>query len=331
MIFKGKSICIALLGAYLIVAALAIREEKQQQPKTIVEANHFYSATEKRANYNITDIESGKSLVLLLKKAGRQSAYVTDFTVSLQSEQEKVDCNFEKVTDLCIIPKTAGTRLNMLIECKVLPCEASWIIYQPEAKAPSGNEIALNLFSLHDSGEHLMAEITCNDPAVSSLDSDVTVHSESPYRRAYKNNVLYVLFNNEQKGYVFIDIAEKSRACSRVSFKAAPKSIKESENVTSDFVLKDSPVTYELEKVPQTDFRFESEIRRLDSLPTAKSTLTITLLGMKGSESSVIAKHELVPSITRANDCTMVFKKPSGDYDKLKVLFEISTNQMILL
>jgi hypothetical protein len=75
------------------------------------------------------------------------------------------------------------------------------------------------LFTLQDSKEHLIGEITCNDPAITTLESDVTIYSNTPYRRIYRNNILYVLFNNEKKGYVFIDIQEKSRACSQVAFK----------------------------------------------------------------------------------------------------------------
>lgn len=121
---------------------------------------------------------------------------MTDFEISLTSGSETSSCDFKKVTDLCIIPNTTSADLNMIIQCHTLPCGVSWIFYQPEAKAPSGNQIALNLFTLQDSKEHLIGEITCNDPAITTLESDVTIYSNTPYRRIYRKNILYVLFNN---------------------------------------------------------------------------------------------------------------------------------------
>lgn len=107
----------------------------------------------------------------------------------------------------------------MIIECKALPCKVSWVIYQPEIQSPSPDQIALNLFTLNESSRHLIGEITCNDPSVDSLDQDVTIYSESPYKRIYKDNILYVLFNNQMKGYAFVDVSKKSAACSKISFK----------------------------------------------------------------------------------------------------------------
>ena len=54
-------------------------------------------------------------------------------------------------------------------------------------------------------------------------------------------------------------------------------------------------------------------------------------MGVKGSETSIITSHELATSNSKANDFTISFKRPAGDYDKLKLSFEAFTNQVILL
>lgn len=80
-----------------------------------MEANHYSSTTQKRANYDIKDITIGKPLILLLKNGQKKSKYVTDFEISLTSGSETNKCDFKKVTDLCIIPNTTSTDLNMII------------------------------------------------------------------------------------------------------------------------------------------------------------------------------------------------------------------------
>lgn len=171
----------------------------------------------------------------------------------------------------------------MIIECKVLPCKVSWVIYQPEVKSPSANQIALNLFTLNESSRHLIGQITCNDPAVDSLDRDVTIYSVSPYKRMYKDNILYVLFNNQKKGYVFVDIDKKSAACSHISFKQVPVQLIPSQNTTNDFVLKDSSAIYQLDSIPKSDFRFQCNSIRLDSIKQLKSSMAVTLFGITGT------------------------------------------------
>jgi hypothetical protein len=51
--------------------------------------------------------------------------------------------------------------------------------------------------------------------------------------------------------------------------------------------------------------------------------MTVRLLGFKGNESKEIVKHELLVSKARSNDFTVAFKRPTSDFDKLKVTFEV--------
>jgi hypothetical protein len=53
---------------------------------------------------------------------------------------------------------------------------------------------------------------------VTTLNKDVVVYSETPYSRAYYNNVIYLFFESFQHGYVYVDVAEKLRACSFINF-----------------------------------------------------------------------------------------------------------------
>lgn len=46
-------------------------KEKNQDHKTVVEANHFYSNYERNTTYEINGIQKNKSLILLLKNGGK--------------------------------------------------------------------------------------------------------------------------------------------------------------------------------------------------------------------------------------------------------------------
>ena len=81
-----------------------------------------------------------------------------------------------------------------------------------------------------------MGEISCNDPAVTTLESDVKIYSETGFIRAYENNIVYVLFKDFGKGYVYVDVAEKSNNCAFIRFNQAPKTIDGKEQVIKDYV-----------------------------------------------------------------------------------------------
>jgi hypothetical protein len=132
----------------------------------------------------------------------------------------------------------------MNIICSDLPCSVTWVIYQPEPISPSNKQAAQNLYSLKESSAHLLGEITCNDPAVTSLDGDTTIYSTSRYTRAYLNNVIYVMFTNEEKGFVYVNIQDRSRACAEISYYSVPEVLAVGESYVKDFVLKDSFSTF---------------------------------------------------------------------------------------
>lgn len=117
---------------------------------------------------------------------------------------------------------------------------------------------------MHDSNDHMIGQVTCNDPSITTLNADVTVYSEMPYRRAYKNNVLYLLFNNQKKGFVFIDIETASRACANIQFKEPDEALSENSEIITNFILKDSSVSYQIKETPNKDFWLSCTSVRLD-------------------------------------------------------------------
>lgn len=63
----------------------------------------------------------------------------------------------------------------------------------------------------------------------------MVVYSQTPYSRAYYNNVIYLFFNSFQYGNVYIDVAETSRACAFINFTNVNQDIKINENAVKDF------------------------------------------------------------------------------------------------
>ncbi len=61
----------------------------------------------------------------------------------------------------------------------------------------------------------MIAIISCNDPSVKTFKDDVRIYSNNPFSVAYSNDVIYYLFNNEKKGFMFAEVALASRACAK--------------------------------------------------------------------------------------------------------------------
>lgn len=59
------------------------------------------------------------------------------------------------------------------------------------------------MYELSDSNKHMIAIISCNDPAVKDFANDIFVYSDNPFTRSAAEKVVYYLFNNEKKGYMF--------------------------------------------------------------------------------------------------------------------------------
>ena len=61
-------ICVLLVLASILATGTSItKEQQQEQTKTIVEANHFFSSETRTALYNISKVETKKTLIFFLK------------------------------------------------------------------------------------------------------------------------------------------------------------------------------------------------------------------------------------------------------------------------
>ena len=108
----------------------SITKKVEEEPKTIVEANRFYSTKDKKAFYNITGVTPKKPLILLLKASTNLQQLVKEgLTLIFTGGDQHVVCPFDAITDLCVVPSTPDN-LTLLIDCKALPCEVEWVIYQ---------------------------------------------------------------------------------------------------------------------------------------------------------------------------------------------------------
>lgn len=64
----------------------------------------------------------------------------------------------------------------------------------------------------------------------------MTVYSETAYSRAYYNNIIYLLFESFQYGYVYIDVAEAARACAVIDFTNVDRNVKLGKTNIKDFI-----------------------------------------------------------------------------------------------
>jgi hypothetical protein len=121
-----------------------------------VDQNRFYSDTAKRAIYNISNVNKGTPLILVLKSGTNFGKLLREgLLINFEGKDTHVLCEFHKLTDLCVVTSIPED-LKMVIECKHLPCEAEWVIYQPQPKEIANGQVALNLYSLQNTTHHLI-------------------------------------------------------------------------------------------------------------------------------------------------------------------------------
>ena len=69
---------------------------------------------------------------------------------------------------------------------------------------------------MSNSNKHMIAIVSCNDPSVKTFDKDVQIYSNNPFKVTKTNNIIYYLFNNEKKGYLFAEVAAASKHCANL-------------------------------------------------------------------------------------------------------------------
>lgn len=117
-----------LLWVLLLVATtakqglLASHESVQEEKKTVVEANHFYSNYELFTNYDIGSVKKDRPLLLMLKPNKQVDLKVNPITITLTSGDKVAKCPFTSYQGLCAFDNVEKTSINMKLECKKTPC-----------------------------------------------------------------------------------------------------------------------------------------------------------------------------------------------------------------
>lgn len=163
----------------LVLLALALgkknlkdsNKDKKSKHKTVVEANHYYSNYEKNTTYDINSIERNKSLIFLLKHGDKKGKELKDnpITISLVSGTTTETCVFNSHSNMCGINKVDEETMKLKIECKKLPCELSWIIYQPNVVAADGTAEIEKFVEVNQNYDHATIIVSCNDPNIKTF------------------------------------------------------------------------------------------------------------------------------------------------------------------
>jgi hypothetical protein len=102
----AKKLLLLLLLILLVSGRKNLKDagkEANNEKKTVVEANHFYSNYEKNTTYDITSIEKNKSLIFLLKHAENKDKELQEnpITISLISGDVTETCVFKSYSNMC--------------------------------------------------------------------------------------------------------------------------------------------------------------------------------------------------------------------------------------
>lgn len=124
----------------------------------------------------------------------------------------------------------------------------------------------------------------------------MNVYSSGHYERGGGKNEIYFLFANEEKGFMYIDIKEKSRHCAHLSIANIPHKIPYSGNQIRDFTNKDSTSEFKLD-LPEKDIRADFLLHRLNpETDHIKSITNISLFGIpKDGKNKLISKQTIQP------------------------------------
>jgi hypothetical protein len=126
----------------------------------------------------------------------------------------------------------------------------------------------------------MIAIISCNDPSIKNFKDQVKIYSDNPFSMNVAGNVMYYLFNNEKKGFMFAEVTETAKACAKFLVYNVQYDIKVSEKASlRDFVRNDSLSIFKLNENPPTDFMIDASVHELDKTQPMKSGLEIKITG----------------------------------------------------
>jgi hypothetical protein len=147
------------------------------------------------------------------------------------------------------------------------------------------------LYSLEESNDHLVAYLSCNDPENKNFDNDVLLYSTSRFERGVSSNKIYFLFVNEEKGFIYVDIKEKSRSCAHLSISNVPKKLSYSRTLMKDFTNKHTSSVFQLPK-PKSDFRLDCDLHKEDNSIFEKGA-TVKLKAINGNSTTILYSYTI--------------------------------------
>jgi hypothetical protein len=180
------------------------------------------------------------------------------FVVFVDQRTNK-ECKLDSGEDLCVLDKAEAGKITVTLSCREVPCYISWELFQSEpSNHPSkeSNEIAQGLYSLSSASPHVIVRIYCNDPEQKHFSEDVRIYSSSRYELGGSPTSLYVMFANEDKGFVYFDIQERSLPCATIKFTNVPAKVPYSEEPVIDFTTARSASVVGLDR-PKHDVRID--------------------------------------------------------------------------
>lgn len=327
-----------LLGLLLLAAEgrrskqkLAEQAETKEERETVVEANHFFSEHDKTTSYDIDSVETGKSLLFLLKKRegkendDRQLA-ANPITITLTAGQDSTSCLFDSYSKLCSLSKVEVEKMKLKIECKATPCELSWEIVQPAVQEADGEHKFDQLVAVNADNNHAALKVSCDNPELKdSFASAISLYTNSKFQRVdTKMGVVYFLFDNEDKGYYFVRTEdEKAAACAKAELNHADETIVFNADKQNhfDFIGPQASNTYQFKSIPTTDYRVEFTAHDIAFNKLMNTTgVALRLFGFIGGARKSISNITLyVDDEKEAIDFSAVFKKPAEKYEKMEL------------
>jgi hypothetical protein len=183
-----KKIILLLLLLVVLSAKKNLKDaskEKKNEDKTVVEANHYYSNYERNTTYDINSVEKNKSLIFLLKHGDQKDKELKEnpITISIVSGSIVETCVFKSFSNMCGINKVEEATMKLKIECKKVPCELSWIIYQPDSVAEDGSTEIEKFMQVNQNYDHATIVVSCNDPNIKTFKDDIQLYTNSDYTK----------------------------------------------------------------------------------------------------------------------------------------------------
>ncbi len=180
-----KVLFFSLLIATVICRRHLKRDEVEQETdKTVVQSNHYSSEKERSTSFKASTLTKNEALIFVLKdtdSTSENSLADNPIKVELVSKEETVSCTFNTVHNMCSLKNIQQEEVEVKIECKKVPCELSWKMFQPKAIEGDGMHNIDELVEINKDYNHAMLIASCPDPNVVNFNSQLKLFTNSKY------------------------------------------------------------------------------------------------------------------------------------------------------